>query len=92
MEFYPEFDIPNSMSIIEAPLHTALIVSSFHEGETREFSDLESRLMHLGFFHGEIIKITHRAPIFQEPFLVEVRGRSVALTREEAMLVKVEVL
>ncbi len=79
------------MSINEAPLGIPLIVRSFHEEEVRELSDLESRLMHLGFFHGEEIRITHRAPLFREPFLVEVRGRQVALSREEAMLVSVEV-
>lgn len=47
--------------------------------------------MHLGFFAGETVRITHKAPLFNEPFLVEVRGRLVALTRAEAALVEVEV-
>ena len=91
MDFAGEFDIPNTMSINEAPLGIKLIVRSFHVSEEGELSDLESRLMHLGFFHGEAIKITHRAPLFKEPFLVEVRGRLVALSSEEAKLVEVEV-
>jgi Fe2+ transport system protein FeoA len=48
--------------------------------------------MHLGFLHGEVIRVTRKAPLFREPLLVEVRGRSVALSSEEAGLVEVEVL
>jgi Fe2+ transport system protein FeoA len=79
------------MTIDLAPLNQKLIVRSFAPHMEREFSDLESRLMHLGFFEGEVIRITKKAPLFQEPFLVEVRGRMVALTKEEARLVQVEV-
>lgn len=79
------------MTIDLAPLNQKLMVLSFHHEDERNHSDLESRLMHLGFFAGETIRIMKRAPLFQEPFLVEVRGRMVALSREEARLVKVEV-
>jgi Fe2+ transport system protein FeoA len=48
--------------------------------------------MHLGFFYGETIRIVKKAPLFNEPFLVEVRGRMVALSKNEALLVQVEVL
>jgi len=47
--------------------------------------------MHLGFIHGEKIKVTRKAPLFKEPLLVEVRGRSIALSFSEAELVKVKV-
>jgi Fe2+ transport system protein FeoA len=79
------------MTIDLAPLNQKLVVRSFHHEDERDLTDLESRLMHLGFFAGEIIRIMKRAPLFQEPFLVEVRGRMVALSREEAKLVEVEV-
>ncbi len=79
------------MLISDAPIKTKLVVRSFHPDSQAEISDLQSRLMHLGFFAGETIRITHRAPLFKEPFLVEVRGRLVALTRSEASLVEVEV-
>jgi Fe2+ transport system protein FeoA len=79
------------MTINQAPMQKNLIVRSFSIQEVREFSDIESRLMHLGFLDGEIIKITKKAPLFKEPLLVEVRGRSVALSFEEAELVRVEV-
>lgn len=81
------------MTINQAPLHTKLIVRSFANHEERiEFSDIESRLMHLGFMNGEQIRITRKAPFFKGPLLVEVRGRFVALTLEEASLVSVEVV
>ncbi len=80
------------MTINQAPMNANLVVRSFHTDEERELSDLESRLMHLGFLHGEVIRVTRKAPLFKEPLLVEVRGRSVALSFDEASLVKVEVL
>ncbi len=73
-------------------MNANLVVRSFHTDEERELSDLESRLMHLGFLHGEVIRVTRKAPLFKEPLLVEVRGRSVALSFDEASLVTVEVV
>jgi Fe2+ transport system protein FeoA len=80
------------MTINQAPMNANLVVRSFHSDEERELSDLESRLMHLGFLHGEVIRVTRKAPLFKEPLLVEVRGRCVALSFDEASLVAVEVL
>jgi Fe2+ transport system protein FeoA len=80
------------MTIDLAPLNQKLVVRSFIPDEVRDFSDIESRLMHLGFFYGETIRIVKKAPLFNEPFLVEVRGRMVALSKNEALLVQVEVL
>lgn len=85
------FDTPNRMTINQAPMHVNLKVSSFSVHETRELSDIESRLMHLGFIQGAHIKIKKRAPLFGEPFLIEVRGRLVAMSLSEALLVEVEV-
>ena len=79
------------MHISDAPLKTKLVVRSFHTQNEKDLSDIESRLMHLGFFAGETVKVTHRAPMFKEPLLVEVRGRLVALTKSEAALVEVEI-
>lgn len=80
------------MTINQAPLNQNLIVRSFTMAESREFSEIESRLMHLGFIDGERIRIMRKAPFFNAPLLIEVRGRNVALTLEEANLVKVEVM
>ncbi len=73
-------------------MQTKLIVRSFSNIELKEFSDIESRLMHLGFIDGANVIVTRKAPLFKEPLLVEVRGRSVALSFDEAELVRVEVL
>ena len=82
-----------SMTINQAPLNHLLVVRSFScKDEDRDLSDIESRLMHLGFIAGQVIKVTKKAPLFQEPLLVEVRGRQVALSLAEAGLVEVEVL
>ena len=79
------------MTISEAPLHSILKVSSFDSDGPGELTDIQSRLMLLGFIHGEKIIIKKKAPIFQEPILVEVRGRMIALTKNEASMVTVEV-
>lgn len=87
-----EFDISNSMMTInEAPLERRLSITSFNDDYSAGISDIESRLMHLGFIHGATIEIKKKAPFFKEPLLVEVRGRLVALSRSEAGLVRVEV-
>ncbi len=87
-----EFDIPNSMMTInEAPLKQRLSITSFKDDYSSGISDIEARLMHLGFIHGATIEIKKKAPFFKEPLLVEVRGRLVALSRSEANLVSVEV-
>lgn len=44
---------------------------------------LVSRLQELGFIRGEKIKLQGKAP-FGEPFLVEVRGSTIALRKREA--------
>lgn len=80
------------MTLNQAPLNAQLIVRSFSHHDEREFSDIESRLMHLGFIAGELIKITKKAPLFKEPLLVEVRGRMIALSASEASMVDVEVV
>jgi Fe2+ transport system protein FeoA len=78
------------MTLKDAPLQQMLTVSSV--GHSELISDLESRLMHLGFIQGARVAIKKKAPFFQEPLLVEVRGRMVALSADEAALVQVEVL
>ncbi len=79
------------MTINLAPLNQKLTVRSLSEQDNNELSDIESRLMHLGFIDGAVIVVKRKAPLFQEPLLVEVRGRLIALTKDEAELVKVEV-
>jgi Fe2+ transport system protein FeoA len=80
------------ITINEAPLTRPLIIRSFDSERIQEISDIESRLMHLGFIHGAQIVLKQKAPLFQQPYLVEVRGRLVALSLSEAVLVQVEVL
>jgi Fe2+ transport system protein FeoA len=86
------FDISNTMTINQAPIHAKLLVRSFSALDEGDFSDVESRLMHLGFIEGQTVRIMRRALLPQGPLLVEVRGRQVALTFDEAQLVAVEVL
>lgn len=85
------FDISNAMTIIDAPLNKKLIVRSFFVSEDRDYSDIESRLMLLGFIDGQTIRVAKKAPLFKEPLLIEVRGRMIALSKNEAKLVNVEV-
>jgi Fe2+ transport system protein FeoA len=80
------------MNISHAPLDSSLTVTSFSLDDARELSEIESRLMHLGFINGAQVVLKKRAPFFKEPILVEVRGRMIALTLSEASLVQVEVM
>lgn len=49
------------------------------------------RFMRLGFLRGEAVKIIQKAPLFQTPILVEIRGSRIALSADEAELVQIEV-
>lgn len=49
------------------------------------------RFMRMGFLRGELVKIIQKAPLFQTPILVEVRGSRIALSADEARLVQIEV-
>lgn len=80
------------MTIDIAPIGKNLRVRPFESSDSSNLSDVHSRLMHLGFYSGESVKITRKSKIFNGPYLVEVRGRLVALTKSEAQLVGVEVL
>lgn len=80
------------MTLNQAPMNTTLTISSSTYQESENISDIASRLMHLGFIDGEKIKVTRKAPLFREPLLVEVRGRSIALSFAEAELVQVKVV
>lgn len=87
-----EFDIPNLMvTMNQAPLHQRLVVASYLSTDADFISDIESRLMHLGFVEGAIVQVKKKSFFKSGPLLVEVRGRLVALSQGEAELVKVEV-
>jgi Fe2+ transport system protein FeoA len=79
------------MTINQAPLLKRLIITAIATKNVEDISDIESRLMHLGFVHGATIEVKKKAPLFKEPLLVEVRGRLIALSKAEAELVNVEV-
>lgn len=80
------------MTLIDATLNSRLKVTSFPDQDLNELNDLQSKLIHLGFHHGEVVRVLKKAPLFGEPILVEVRGRMVAMSRSEAECVTVEVL
>ena len=59
-----------------------------HSGKVDERVIL--RLAHLGFLPGQRINVKHVAPIVAEPILVGVSQSQIALTRQEAALISVE--
>ncbi len=76
------------MTINEAPILQKVAVTTAQMRS--DLSDVESRLMHLGFIEGAKIVVKRKSPLLNGPLLVEVRGRVVALTQTEANLVRVE--
>lgn len=77
------------MTINEAPLNKKVTIQ-LHQHQHGEMSDVESRLMHLGFIQGAKVEVKRKSPFIRGPLLVEVRGRIVALSQDEAKLVNVE--
>ena len=78
------------MTINDAPLNQKVAISAPHTTE-RELSDVESRLMHLGFIEGAKVEVKRKTTLLNGPLLVEVRGRVVALSQAEAQLIRVEI-
>jgi Fe2+ transport system protein FeoA len=76
------------MTINEAPVLQKVSIAAAQM--KTDLSDVESRLMHLGFIEGAKILVKRKSPLLNGPLLVEVRGRVVALTQTEANLVRVE--
>lgn len=53
---------------------------------------LSRRLMELGFIPGTVVTMMHRAPIARDPISVTVRGMHIALRRNEAKLVRINLI
>ncbi len=52
-------------------------------------SEIESRLIELGFVEGAEITILHEGPIGRDPIAVRINGATIALRRREAMAILV---
>lgn len=59
------------------------------EGAETE-SSIARRLMEMGFLEGAVAEVLHVAPFGADPIAVRVRGTLVALRRQEASLVSVQ--
>lgn len=62
---------------------------NYFEGSIRDLQGdavIISRLREIGFIRGEKVRIAGRA-LFGEPILVEIRGTTVALRKEEAQCI-----
>lgn len=70
------------------------VVSIVHESQNGPDTNdmLVRRLMELGFIPGTIVTAMHQAPLARDPISVTVRGMHVALRRNEAKLVHVELV
>ena len=67
-------------------------INAIHVGEEmhgRHASEIESRLIELGFVEGAEIKILHEGPIGRDPIAVRINGATIALRRREAMAILV---
>lgn len=51
---------------------------------------MTERLLELGLQSGELVRITHEAPVSGDPIVLEVCGTRLALRRDEAALVFVQ--
>lgn len=77
------------MTLDMAPLNKKMLVHDIGS-ENADLGPVQSRLLHLGFIKNEPLILIQKAPYFDVPILVEVRGRRIALSLEEAQMVRVE--
>lgn len=81
------FDISNDMTLSEIkPKSSYRILQISVDGE----SVVATRLRQLGFIPGEEFLCEAVAPLVKNPFLVRIRGLSIALARHEAEHIRIE--
>lgn len=68
------------------------VVSVVMPDQAGMYQTLARRLMELGFIPGTIVTAMHHAPLAMDPISVTVRGMHVALRRNEAKFVHVELI
>jgi ferrous iron transport protein A len=53
---------------------------------------LDTRLLEMGFLEGSKVEVMHEAPWGKDPIIVRIRGALIALRRQEADAVRIELL
>ncbi|MBM3460623.1 MAG: ferrous iron transport protein A, partial [Armatimonadetes bacterium] len=53
-------------------------------GSTLSPSELESRIVDMGFVEGAPVELVHEGPVGKDPIAVQIRGSVIALRRQEA--------
>jgi ferrous iron transport protein A len=53
--------------------------------------DLLQRLLEMGLLEGSAVEVVHEAPFGRDPIAVRVRGALIALRRNEANYIEVEI-
>jgi ferrous iron transport protein A len=66
-----------------------VIVSVDTDGPVGGFAP---RLLEMGFLEGSRVEVVHEAPWGKDPIVVRVRGALIALRRQEANQVRIEIL
>lgn len=59
-------------------------------GSSEDNAGLMSRLLEMGFLEGARVEILHEAPFSKDPIAIRVRGGVIALRRNEANLIEVQ--
>lgn len=78
-------------SLGTAPRGFAGVIVSFdHLADSALSStELESRLLELGFVEGATVEVLHEGPVGGDPIAIRINGATIALRRREAMAVRV---
>jgi ferrous iron transport protein A len=67
---------------------TAIEVAAGAHGLTA--TELERRLLELGFVEGALVEVLHEGPFWRDPIAVRLNDTTIALRRREAMAVYTE--
>ncbi len=54
-------------------------------------SVLSQRLLEMGFIYGTKVEVLHEGPFGKDPMAVRVRGSVVAIRRDEAKMIEIEI-
>ncbi|MBD63771.1 MAG: hypothetical protein CME62_01075 [Halobacteriovoraceae bacterium] len=72
-------------------LETATIDKSYRIMSLEDIDEaLKARLFQFGLVPGSIVRLKRKAPLFSDPFLIEVSGSQIVISKEHARVVGIE--
>ena len=72
-------------------LETAIIDKTYRVMSLEDIDEaLQARLFQFGLAPGSIVRLKRKAPLISDPFLIEVAGSQIVISKEHARVIGIE--